>query len=183
MVLLESLPLEIGQKMPIFELKDPSNTNYSSAALMGKNGLLIKFTCNHCPYAIAVWDRFIRLADYASSLDINAVAINPNIHPGYPADSSENMLKLIAEKKLIFPYLVDESQNTARKYQAQCTPDIYLLKPDMSLYYHGRIDDNWQQEDMVSQEELKYALTLLSSDKNAPETQFPSMGCSIKWRQ
>ena len=82
------------------------------------------------------------------------------------------MLKLIAEKQLGFPYLVDESQDTARAYQAQCTPDIYLLKPDMSLFYHGRIDDNWQQEDQVSQEELKHALIQLSTNKNAPETHF-----------
>ncbi len=182
MVLLESLPLKVGSILPHFQLNDPNSDTHSSTSLMGNNGLLIKFTCNHCPYAIAIWDRFIALARHAKALGIESVAINPNIHPDYPEDSPENMALFSKNKELTFPYLVDSDQSVAKQYQAQCTPDIYLVKPDMSLYYHGRLDDNWKQESNVTKQDLKHAIELLSEYKPAPVDQFPSMGCSIKWQ-
>ena len=181
MVLLESIKLELGKAMPAFSLSNPNNKTYTSDQLMGSQGLLIKFTCNHCPYALAVWDRFITLASYAKTLGINTVTINPNIHPDYPADSPENMIKFIDKYQLPFPYLVDDTQNIAEAYQAQCTPDIYLLTSDMTLYYHGRIDDNWKDESKVTQFELRNALNDFIHNKAFPSPQYPSMGCSIKW--
>lgn len=181
MVLLESIKLELGTTMPSFSLFNPTKQLFTSDQLMGSQGLLIKFTCNHCPYALAVWDRFIDLANYAKPLGINSVAINPNIHPDYPADSPENMIKFITERQLPFQYLVDDTQETAKSYNAQCTPDIYLLKPDMSLYYHGRVDDNWKDESKVTEFELKDAITDCINNKSFPSPQYPSMGCSIKW--
>ncbi|RAP30812.1 thioredoxin family protein [Candidatus Marinamargulisbacteria bacterium SCGC AG-343-D04] len=181
MVLLESLSLELGSKMPPFSLQDPFLNKHHSTDLMGDNGLAIFFTCNHCPYAIAIWDRSLSFAKKAQNIGINTVAINPNINPAYPDDSPEAMKQKITSDNIIFPYLVDEKQDIAQLYKAQCTPDIYLLKSDMSLFYHGRLDDNWQDPDAVSKEELWNAAECLSTDKAAPQPQFPSMGCSIKW--
>lgn len=183
MALLESVVVPLGSKMPAFEVTDPQGKPYKGDALYGKKGLLIAFTCNHCPYAIAVWPRFIRLAKHARQLGINTAAINPNINPDYPDDAPEKMVQKIKEWGIDFPYLVDESQNVAREFKAQCTPDIYLFNDKKQLVYHGRIDDNWQEESKVTRQELKEALDNLAAGKPVSQPQKPSMGCSIKWRE
>lgn len=181
MVLLESITIPLGTKMPEFEIKDPFEKAYKGSQQFGERGLLLVFTCNHCPYAIAVWPRVIRLARYAQNLKINTVAINPNINPDYPDDSPEKMKEKIKEWGIDFPYLVDASQQVARSFKAQCTPDIYLFNKNHELIYHGRIDDNWQDESKVTKEELKEALNNLAVGQPISSTQRPSMGCSIKW--
>ena len=182
MALLESILIPLGTKMPTFGLKDPSGKLHRSDELYAQRGLLVVVTCNHCPYAIAVWPRVIRLAQYAKGMKINTIAINPNIHPDYPDDSPENMKKKIKELNIDFPYLVDETQEVAKSLKAQCTPDIYLFSKDKTLVYHGRIDDNWQDESKVTREELKEALNAYVSGLEVSKVQRPTMGCSIKWR-
>ena len=182
MALLESLEIPLGTAMPYFELKDPNGRTFQGERLYGHKGLLAVFTCNHCPYAQAVWPRLIRLADLAKDLGIETVAINPNIHPNYPEDAPEKMKEKIVELGIDFPYLVDETQETARAFKAQCTPDVYLFNQEQKLVYHGRIDDNWQDETRVTKEELKEAIENLAHGQPISPTQRPSMGCSIKWR-
>src|SRR5437868_12212635 len=114
MALLESIKIPIGTPMPEFELKDAFGKSYKSKELFGERGLLIVFTCNHCPYALAVWPRVIRLANYAKGMRVNAIAINPNINPDFPDDSPPKMIEKIKELKIEFPYLVDETQDVAR---------------------------------------------------------------------
>ena len=181
MALLESIVIPLGTSMPKFKLKDPLGKVYKSDELYGKKGLLVGFFCNHCPYARAVWPRFIRLAKYALSLNICTIAINPNIHPDYPEDAPDQMIKKIAEWGIHFPYLVDEIQDVAKSFKAQCTPDIFLFSEEQKLVYHGRIDDNWQNENKVNHEELKEALKNHSAGQPQAKNQKPSMGCSIKW--
>jgi len=181
MALLESIHIPLKTKMTEFNLVDPFGKAYNGRNLYGENGLLINFTCNHCPYAIAVWPRFIQLARYARQLKINTVAINPNINPDYPDDSPQSMIKRIKEWGIDFPYLIDETQSTARSFKAQCTPDLYLFNANQELVYHGRIDDSWQDANKVRREELKEAITDLASGRAVSSDQKSSMGCSIKW--
>jgi len=169
--------------MPVFSLQDAYGKEYNSEDLIGEKGLLIAFTCNHCPYAQAVWERFVHIAEQAKKLGINAVAINPNIHPDFPEDSPEEMKKLIQRLEIKFPYLVDETQKVAKDFKAQCTPDIYLLEKDGKLVYHGRIDDNWQDESKVTSHELLAAVNALANALPIDQEQKPSMGCSIKWME
>ncbi len=182
MALLESILIPLATTMPEFEINDPSGKSYKGSEHFGERGLLVAFTCNHCPYALAVWPRLIRLAKYARGMKINTLAINPNIHPAYPDDSPAKMKEKIKERGIDFPYLVDESQSVAKSFRAQCTPDIYLFDKDKKLVYHGRIDDNWQDESKITREELKEALNDYASGKGVSSTQRPSMGCSIKWK-
>ena len=135
MALLESVIVPLGTKMPDFDLKDPKGISYKGESQYGERGLLVVFTCNHCPYAQAVWSRVVRLAKYAQGMRINTIAINPNINPDYPEDSPENMLKMIDKLGIDFPYLVDETQEVAKNFKAQCTPDIYLFNKDKELVY------------------------------------------------
>lgn len=182
MARLESIDIPLGTKMPKFILRDPNGVIQVSDYTFGKKGLLIVFTCNHCPYAKAVWPRVIRLGTYAQNKGVNVLAINPNINPDYPDDSPDEMQKKIAEWGIPFPYLIDNTQQTAREFKAQCTPDIYLFDAAQKLVYHGRVDDNWQDESKVTKEELKEAIENLIAGKPLAGGQFPSLGCSIKWR-
>jgi hypothetical protein len=125
----------------------------------------------------------IRLGAYAQKNGVNALAINPNINPRYPDDSPAEMQNKIREWGIPFPYLIDNTQNTARAFKAQCTPDIYLFTAAQKLVYHGRVDDNWQDESKVTKEELKEAIEDLISGKPIMVEQYPSMGCSIKWME
>ncbi len=179
---MESIKIALGTEMPDFELKDPDGIVYNGRKLYGEKGLLVIITCNHCPYAIAVWPRLVRLAEYAKTLGVNTAAINPNINPSYPDDAPEKMKQKIRDWKIDFPYLVDETQATAKELKAQCTPDIYLFDKDRKLAYHGRIDDNWKDESKVTKEELKTAVEALAAGNPVPAEQTPSMGCSIKWK-
>lgn len=182
MSLVESIDIPLGTKMPEIWLNDPYGKFYKNEDLCGKKGLLVVFTCNHCPYAMVVWPRLINLAGYAKRLGINTVAINPNIHPDYPDDAPEIMEEKIKEMGINFPYLIDETQQTAKLLRAQCTPDIYLFDKEQKLVYHGRFDDNWMDESKVTKHELKEAVEALAEGKPVAQKQYPSMGCSIKWR-
>ena len=182
MALVESLKIQLGTLMPKFELKDPFGRVYESDKLFGKKGLLVAFTCNHCPYAQAVWPRLIRLSEYAKGLGINTVGINPNIHPDYPEDAPDKMKEKIKEWGIGFPYLADDTQKIADTFNAQCTPDLYLYDEAHQLVYHGRLDDNWKDETKVKRQELKEAIENLAFGKPVSSHQYPSMGCSIKWR-
>ena len=181
MALIESTKIQLGSDLPKFTLPNTNNKNFSHTDLMGPKGLLVVFTCNHCPYAIAVWSRLITISKEAKKLGIETVAINPNINPKYPDDSPDKMKEKIKEWNIPFEYLIDKSQDVARNFDAQCTPDIYLYNSQQKLVYHGRIDDNWQDASKVTKEELKDAILNLSQGKEISKDQKTSMGCSIKW--
>lgn len=181
MALVQSSLIQLGTLMPEFRLKNAWGRTFESKSFMGLKGLLIAFTCNHCPYAIAVWPRLIEISKLAKSIGVETVAINPNINPDYPDDSPEQMKIKINEWNIPFEYLVDESQDVAQKFDARCTPDIYLFDSRFQLVYHGRIDDNWKDEHKVTCYELRDAVQQLANDLPISQDQKPSMGCSIKW--
>jgi len=183
MSLLEAQTMPQGTQAPDFTLKDTDGGMKSLADFIDKKGVLIAFTCNHCPYAKAAWPLLIQLHDYYKN-SIHFVGINPNDAETYPDDSYDAMKEKKKEWRIPFPYLYDESQEAAHAYNAQCTPDLYLFNTDSTakLYYHGRINDNWQHPDMVKEHNLKDALESLINGEAAPNNQPPSMGCSIKWK-
>lgn len=168
--------------LPDYTLNTAHGKACSLKSQMGEHGLLVAFTCNHCPYAIAVWPRLIQHAATLQAMGVNTVAINPNIHPDYPQDSVPAMQEKIVEWGIDFPYLVDEMQDAAKAFDAQCTPDIYLFDSLGRLFYHGRIDDCWKEESQVTIQELIHAAQALVANKPAPQPQHPTIGCSIKWR-
>ncbi len=182
MVLRESKLVTIDFQAADFSLRDPSGLAYSRDDLMGSKGLVMVFTCNHCPYAEALWGRLKTLFNKIQPNGVNIVAINPNINPNYPSDSPEHMVELIHEKKLPFPYLVDHDQQVARMYEAQCTPDVYLFDAAFNCVYHGRFDDNWKDASAVKSPDLELAVTAMLAGKPVSQTH-PSMGCSIKWNE
>jgi len=181
MALVASIHVDLGWPMPDITLADVNGQPVKLKEQMGEKGLLVAFTCNHCPYAVAVWPRLIRHAAKLREMGINTVAVNPNIHPDYPEDSVPAMQEKIGEWGIDFPYLVDGEQAAAKAFEAQCTPDLYLFGRDARLFYHGRIDDYWKDEAKVGRQELLPAAEFLVAGENPPQPQHPTIGCSIKW--
>ena len=182
MALVASIHVDLGWEMPDVRLNDSNGDAYALKDCMGKHGLVVAFTCNHCPYAIAVWPRLVRHAKTLREMGIHTVAINPNIHPDFPEDSMPAMKEKLAEWGIDFPYLADETQEVARAFEAQCTPDLYMFDKHGKLYYHGRMDDYWKDESKVTVEELLPAAEALVAGEVAPKVQHPTIGCSIKWK-
>ena len=181
MALVASIHVDAGWDLPAMNLGDVNGNSVALKECMGERGLLVAFTCNHCPYAIAVWPRLIRHAASLKAMGINTVAVNPNIRPDYPADGVPAMAEKIVEWGIDFPYLADETQAVAKAFDAQCTPDLYLFDGEGKLYYHGRIDDYWKDEEKVTNEELLPAAVSLVAGDAAPQPQHPTIGCSVKW--
>jgi len=182
MALVASIHVDLGWDMPDVTLPDSQGNTHALQDCMGENGLVVAFTCNHCPYAIAVWPRLVRHAKALREKGINTVAINPNIHPDFPEDSIPAMQEKLVEWDIDFPYLADETQEVSKAFEAQCTPDLYMFDKHGKLYYHGRIDDYWKDETKVSAEELLPAAEALTAGEPAPKVQHPTIGCSIKWK-
>lgn len=173
---------EFGWKAPEFTLKDAYGDEHSMSSHIGPNGLLIMFICNHCPYVKAIADR---LADDARELVANGVgvlAVMSNDYADYPADSPENMIKFAEQHGFEFPYLVDETQEVGRTYDAKCTPDFFGFNAKGELQYRGRLDDARMGDPSGRKRELVDAMMMIAETGNGPREQVASMGCSIKWR-
>lgn len=155
---------------------------HSSDDYKDRKVLIVMFICNHCPYVQAVRQRLVDLQASYNPTDVQFIGINANDWTEYPDDSPEEMKKTIQEFGINFPYLYDESQETARAYNAQCTPDIFVFDQERKLAYHGRIDDNWKEANKVTRRELKEAIDALLAEKRPALEQHPCMGCSIKWK-
>lgn len=188
MTLLDSKQVPIGWEAADFTLKDTEGNDVSPSDFADKKGLLIVFTCNHCPYAKAAWPLIIDLSKKYS--DIAVIAINANNAKNYPDDSPRMMKRYKQEWGIPFPYLFDETQEAAKKYGARCTPDPYLFKMKdgaFKLYYHGRISDNRsfgsaQDKQESIESNLEDAMKTLRKNQPPPRHQPPSIGCSIKWK-
>ncbi len=182
MVLLESQKIELGTKAKDFKLPGIDGKIYTLDSFKDKKVLVIMFICVHCPYVKAVEDRLIKLCEEFKDRGVQFVGICSNDAENYPEDSFENMKKHAQEKGYNFPYLRDESQEVAKSYGAVCTPDIYVYDENRELVYHGRIDDNWQDESKVTRRDLRDAIVALLEGRKPSKEQYPSMGCSIKWK-
>lgn len=182
MALTESETIPRGTPAPAFDLPDPDGKRFTLADFDGGKGLVVMFICNHCPYVQAVEQRLIDLALQFQPLGVSFVAIMPNDVGRYPDDAPDKMKERAEAYGYPFPYLYDEDQAVARAYGAVCTPDIYAFDAERRLAYHGRIDDNWKEPALVSRHELADALEALVEGRRPVDKQFPSMGCSIKWK-
>ncbi|MFA6162137.1 MAG: thioredoxin family protein [Methylobacter sp.] len=184
MVTLETPICEFGKKAHNFELPGVDGRTWSLQQCMGKNGLLIMFICNHCPYVKAVLDRILRDTRELKQFGIESVAIMSNDTVEYPADSFDNMKLLSEQLNFGFPYLLDETQQIAKDYGAVCTPDFFGYNANFELQYRGRLDASRKETAPAdTRRELFEAMKLVAETGRGPQQQIPSMGCSIKWKQ
>ena len=183
MVLLESQKvLRTGEKAPDFELLGADGRTHSRAEYGSKEGLLVVFMCNHCPYVKAKTDALNEI--YQAYGDrIGMAGINSNDAASYPEDSYENMKSMAAEKGFGFDYLVDDTQEVAKRYGAMCTPDPFLFDKDHRLIFHGRLDDGHGPDGKVTVRTMMENIGRMLAGEPVPADFDPSVGCSIKWKE
>ena len=169
---------------PSFKLMNVDNTFVSLSDAKGESGTVIVFISNHCPYVKSIANRLKKEADELLKNNIKTIAIMPNDTESYPEDSFDNM-KIFAKKyKFNFPYLYDESQVVAKKYEAICTPDFFGFNKNLELKYRGRIDSgNNYSEDKEISRDLFDAMIMIKNYDTGPSDQVNSIGCSIKWKK
>ena len=175
---------ELGTSAPDFQLRDVvSGTQVSRKDVAGPKGMLVMFICRHCPFVKHVQDELGRIGrDYAGR-GVGIVAISANDVASHPEDSPTKLAYQAQELQFNFPYLFDESQEVARAYDAQCTPDFFLYDGQGKLVYRGQLDDSRPGSDIpVTGADLRAALDALIADREISTEQRASLGCNIKWR-
>ena len=182
MSLTETPICNFGEKAKNFDLLSTENKKTSLDDVKGKNGTLVMFICNHCPYVKAIIKDIVKDAKYLETLGIKSAAIMSNDVKNYPEDSFENMISFSKSHDFSFPYVIDETQDVAKKYGAVCTPDFFGYNKNLELQYRGRIRELKDLKPLrAGDSDLKKAMKLVSETGNGPKDQIPSMGCNIKW--
>jgi peroxiredoxin len=174
--------LDRGDQAVAFELPGVDNQPHALADYVGSAAVVVVFSCNHCPYVRAWEDRMIAIQQDYAAKGVQLVAINANDAQRYPDDSFIKMQQRAQEKAFPFPYLFDETQEIARAYGAERTPEVFLFDQDRRLRYHGAIDDNFDNPREVQQHYLRDALDAVLSGQEPPTTQTPPVGCTVKWK-
>ncbi len=183
MALVETPLCDFGAPAIDFALQGVDGRVWTLADCRGPQGLLVMFLSNHCPYVKAIQDRLVRDTLDLKALGVHTVAIMSNDTEDYPEDRFENMQRIAFEKGYDFPYLLDDTQNIAKAYGAVCTPDFFGYNNALKLQYRGRLDASGRDpRPKDAPRELFEAMQSVSLTGQGPRQQFPSMGCSIKWR-
>ncbi|MCX7986967.1 MAG: thioredoxin family protein [Bacteroidales bacterium] len=175
--------VKVGDVAPSFNLKNIDGKMVKLEDYRSQKGVIVIFTCNHCPYAKAYEDRIIALDKQYRPKGFPVVAINPNDVSIVPEDSYENMQVRAKEKGFTFPYLYDATQEVANAYGAERTPHVFLLKKSGDKFivsYIGAIDDNYKDASAVKTKYIEQAIAAIESGKN-PEPSFTkAIGCTVK---
>ena len=183
MALTKTPICNFGQKAENFKLKSINDELISLEDIKGTNGTLIMFICNHCPYVKAIIKDLVEDCKKLKEDGINSVAIMSNDTKNYPEDSFDKMIQFANDNNFEdINYLIDETQEIAKKYRAVCTPDFFGYNKNLELQYRGRIRELKNLNPVRDGEsDLKLAMKMISRTQKGPVKQIPSMGCNIKW--
>lgn len=183
MALTPSNMLPLHTPAPAFELPSTTGERVSLASFADQPLLVVAFICNHCPFVKHIRHRLAAVARDYQARGVAFVAINSNDTDAYPADDMEHMKREVEEVGYTFPYLLDETQEVAKAYDAACTPDFYLFDRERRLIYRGQFDASRPSNDApVTGEDLVRAMDLALAGEPLPREQQPSIGCNIKWK-
>ena len=183
MALTKTPVCDFGKKAEDFKLKSIDNQLISLNDIKGKKATLIMFICNHCPYVKAIIKDLVEDCKKLKLEGINSVAIMSNDTKNYPEDSFDKMIEFAKDNEFgDLNYLIDETQEVAKKYGAVCTPDFFGYNKNLELQYRGRIRELKDLKPVRSGDsDLKLAMRMIGKTQNGPVEQIPSMGCNIKW--
>ena len=182
MALTKTPICNFGEKAKNFNLLSTENKKISLDNIRGKNGTLVMFICNHCPYVKAIIKDLVNDIKFLEGLGIRSVGIMSNDVRNYPDDSFENMISFSKMHAFSFSYLIDENQSVAKEYGAVCTPDFFGYNKNLELQYRGRIRELKDLKPVrKGDSDLRIAMKLVAGTGKGPENQIPSMGCNIKW--
>ena len=182
MTLTKTPICNFGEKAKDFNLLSTEKKKISLDMVKGDNGTLVMFICNHCPYVKAVIKDIVEDVKFLEDLGIKSVAIMSNDVKNYPEDSFENMISFSKLHNFSFPYLIDDTQQIAKDYDAVCTPDFFGYNKNLELQYRGRIRELKDLKPVSKgDDDLRTAMKLVAKSGKGPKNQIPSMGCNIKW--
>ena len=183
MTLTKTPVCDFGKKAEDFKLKSIDNKLISLKDIKGKKATLIMFICNHCPYVKAIIKDLAKDCNDLRNDGITTVAIMSNDTKNYPEDSFENMITFSKNNEFMkINYLIDQTQEVAKQYNAVCTPDFFGYNAKLELQYRGRYRELKDLKPVVNGEsDLKVSMKMIAQTQKGPEEQIPSMGCNIKW--
>ena len=182
MVSLNPPVCDFGWRAPDFDLLGVDGKRYTLNTIRGKNGLLVMFICNHCPYVKAIKTRLVADCRELLAHGINTIAISSNDVVNFPADSFAHMQEEAQMFNFSFPYVWDETQEVAKAYGAVCTPDFFGFNAQLELQYRGRFDAAGRNEPPPDNpRDLFNAMVDIARTGQGPKQQTASIGCSIKW--
>ena len=182
MVLTKTPICNFGEKPHSFSLKGVDDKIYKLEDCLGDKGTVIMFICNHCPYVKAIIKNIVDDTNNLRDLGVNAIAIMSNDTKNYPDDSFDKMKDFAKDNKFNFPYVIDETQEIAKKFGAVCTPDFFGYNSNNELQYRGRMRELKELKPVSDDEsDLFKAMKLIAQTGKGPKNQIPSMGCNIKW--
>lgn len=180
-----SVGYPIGGSVAEFKLQNAKGGTVSLSDYKDKRGVIVVFTCNHCPFAKAYEERIIALDKKYAALNFPVVAINSNDASDYEDESMENMKKRATEKGYTFPYLQDATQAVAKAFGATRTPHVFVLRNEnakFTVQYIGTIDDNYQDPAGVTKRYVEDAVNNILAGKPVVVTQTKAVGCAIGWK-
>lgn len=182
MALTESNMMKLGTKAPDFSLLDTiSGETMSLTQLKSNIATVVVFICNHCPFVHHINSKLVEVANIYQQKGIQFIAISSNDIETNPQDGPEFMTKVAQKEAYPFPYLYDKTQEVAKAYKAECTPDFFVFDEDLKCAYRGRFDETRPNMGTPTGRDLSNALNTLLNNEKVSEDQQPSMGCSIKW--
>ena len=182
MALTKTPVCDFGKKAEDFKLKSIENKIITLNDVKGEKATLIMFICNHCPYVKAVIKDIVEDVNFLGNLGVKAAAIMSNDVKNYPEDSFEKMISFSKLHEFSFPYLIDDTQEVAKEYDAVCTPDFFGFNKNLELQYRGRIRELKNLKPVrKGDSDLYIAMKQIAASGIGPKNQIPSMGCNIKW--
>jgi peroxiredoxin len=174
--------LKHGDRLIDFTLPSTDGREFNARQLQGEGtALVIVFTCNHCPYAQAWEGRINAVAREYAGRGVKLVAINANDVKQVPGDSVEAMAERVQRNGLVYPYLRDQTQEVARAYGAERTPEVFVFDSSGILRYHGAPDDNFEDEQAVTHAYLRESLEAILGEGTISSIETAPVGCTIKW--
>ncbi|MCM2678079.1 thioredoxin family protein [Echinimonas agarilytica] len=180
-MLLDTPICDFGWKAPEFTLLDAHGQSHTMSHYLGERGLLIAFICNHCPFVKTVADRLAEDTKSLQQAGVKVLAVMSNDYHDVAEDSPDKMVEFADTHGFEFPYLVDETQEVGKAYNAVCTPDFFGFNARGELQYRGRLDDAKMRDATNRTPELLNAMLQIAETGLGPAEQVASMGCSIKW--
>ncbi|WP_299457985.1 thioredoxin family protein [uncultured Microscilla sp.] len=184
MALTPTKQIPLGFVAPNFTLPDTvSGKTMSLEQLKADKATVVMFICNHCPYVKHVNEALVALANDYMPKGVSFVAISSNDAEAYPADGPEQMKTEAARLGYPFPYLYDETQEVAKAYTAECTPDFNIFDGNLRCVYRGQLDGSRPGSNVpVTGKDMRQALDAILAGKPVSTSQTPSVGCNIKWK-
>ncbi|HYD73506.1 MAG TPA: thioredoxin family protein [Candidatus Binatia bacterium] len=178
----QSRMVELGSTAPDFTLPDAAGGAWALAKVAGDKPVLVAFICNHCPYVVHIADAFANFAREYQDKGLAVVAIGANDVRSHPQDGPDKMGEFARAHNFTFPYLYDETQETAKAYGAVCTPDLFLFDANKKLVYRGQFDSTRPGRGAPTGADLRAAADAVLAGRKPSADQTPSVGCSIKWK-